>query len=87
MFESILLEASDALLTQQAEIKRLHSIIRWCKTRLDDRRAAELETLLREIARMPPTLARSSRAAFARPDLVRPDRHLHQEPSGLTRTR
>jgi hypothetical protein len=49
MFDSILVEASDALLSQQAEIRRLHSIIRWCGTRLAAPRARELEAMLQEL--------------------------------------
>ena len=49
MFDSILVEASDALLSQQAEIRRLHGIIRWCETRLAPPRARELEAMLREL--------------------------------------
>jgi hypothetical protein len=65
MFDSILLEATDALLAQQAEIKRLHSIISWCKPRLAVAKASELEALLRERASKPPQLPRKS-PAFAR---------------------
>jgi hypothetical protein len=49
MFDSILVEASDALLSQQAEIRRLHGIIRWCETRLAAPRARELEAMLQEL--------------------------------------
>lgn len=68
MFESILLEATDALLTQQAEIKRLHSIISWCQTRLAGRGARELEALLREVASKPPALPTMLAATFGRPE-------------------
>lgn len=56
MLETILLEATDALLTQQAEIKRLHSIISWCQPRLAGRAARELDALLGEMASKPPPL-------------------------------
>ena len=68
MFESILLDATDALLTQQAEIRRLHSIISWCHTRLVGRGASELEALLREIASKPPPLPTTFASTFGRPE-------------------
>lgn len=66
MFESILLEATDALLRQQAEIKRLHSIISWCQPRLAGRAARELETLLGEMASKPPPMPTMLASTFGR---------------------
>lgn len=51
MLNSILLEATEALLSQQAEIKRLHSIIGWCEMRLVDTEARDLEAMLQDLAR------------------------------------
>ena len=49
MFDAILLEATEVLLRQQAEIKRLHGIIRWCEARIAGGRASELEAMLQEL--------------------------------------
>ncbi len=46
MIEALLQDATDALLTQQAEIERLHRILAWCRNRLAAAEARQIDVMI-----------------------------------------
>lgn len=47
MIEGLLQEATGALLAQQEEIERLHSVVAWCRGRLQPGEARQVDAMLR----------------------------------------